>query len=62
EWRDELGREIALGKLLRKGYDAPTSLQSFGLGAFEGEINVHMDRPTTLFNKRTAKRVMRNIF
>lgn len=62
EWRGELGREIRLGSWLRRGYTAPKSVQAAGLGVFEGEINVHMDRPSTLFNRRTAKRVLRNLF
>ncbi|MDY6764281.1 MAG: geranylgeranyl reductase family protein [Halobacteria archaeon] len=59
-WRRELGREIRLGNLLRKGYTAPPVLQRLGLSLFEGEINVHMDRPTTLFNRETARRVVKN--
>lgn len=50
-WRDELGTEIRLGKLLRKGYDAPRVVQELGMRLFEGEIGVHMDRPSTLFSR-----------
>ncbi len=49
-WRDELEREIGLGKWVRKGYAAPPRLQRFGLELFEGEIGVHMDRPSSVFS------------
>jgi hypothetical protein len=32
------------------------------MSALQGEINVHMDRPTTLFNRATARRVFKNVF
>ncbi|MFP4188699.1 MAG: geranylgeranyl reductase family protein [Halobacteriales archaeon] len=60
-WRDELGREMSLGHKIRKAYALPRPLQRALMRAFEGEINVHMDRPTTLFNRDTARRVVRNI-
>lgn len=50
-WRDDLGREIRLGSLVRAGYSAPTPIQRAGLTVFEGEIGVHMDRPSTLFSR-----------
>ena len=50
-WRDDLAREIRLGSLVRKGYSFPRPVQRAGLALFEGEIAVHMDRPTTLFSK-----------
>ena len=61
-WRDELGREIALGHRIRKVYGLPRPVQRAGMRALQGEINVHMDRPTTLFNRATARRVLKNIF
>lgn len=61
-WRDELGRDIALGHKIRWTYGLPRPVQRVGMSAFEGEINVHMDRPTTLFNRATARRVFRNVF
>jgi len=61
-WRDELGREIYLGHKIRKTYALPRRVQRACLGSFEGEINVHMDRPTTLFNRATARRVFHNVF
>lgn len=60
-WRDELGRDIRLGKIIRKAYALPRPVQRAGMRAFQGEINVHMDRPTTLLNSTTARRVLRNI-
>jgi len=50
-WRDELGTEIRLGRLLRRGYDAPRPIQELGMRLFSGEIGVHMDRPSTLFSR-----------
>ncbi|SDJ51575.1 geranylgeranyl reductase family [Halovenus aranensis] len=49
-WRSELLGDIQLGHLIRKGYSAPETIQETGMGLFEGEIGVHMDRPTTLFS------------
>lgn len=50
-WRDELGREIALGKLLRRAYSAPRPIQRAGLALFDGEIDVHVDEPSSLFSR-----------
>ena len=50
DWREELERDIALGKLIRAGYSAPQRVQELGMSLFEGEIGVHMDRPSTLFS------------
>ena len=61
-WRDELGSEIALGHRIRKVYGLPRPVQRAGMRALQGEINVHMDRPTTLFNRATARRVLKNVF
>ena len=61
-WRDELGREISLGHKIRRLYGLPRPIQRAGMGALQGEINVHMDRPTTLFNRATARRVLKNVF
>ncbi|MDY6775811.1 MAG: NAD(P)/FAD-dependent oxidoreductase [Halobacteria archaeon] len=60
-WRDELGRDILLGRLIRRFYDLPAFVQRKVLGLFEGEIYVDMDRPTSLFNRRTARRVLGNL-
>lgn len=50
-WRDELGRDIALGRWIRRAYSLPTPVQRLGLRATAGAIGVHMDRPTTLFSR-----------
>jgi len=60
-WRDELGREMSLGRVIRKAYSLPSPVQRAGMRAFQGEINVHMDRPSTVFNRKTARRVVRNL-
>jgi geranylgeranyl reductase family protein len=58
-WRDALGREIRLGALIRRGYDAPAPVQRAGLRAFSGEIGVHMDRPTSLFSREQLRALLR---
>ncbi|MGM0397521.1 MAG: geranylgeranyl reductase family protein [Halobacteriota archaeon] len=58
-WRDELGREISLGKLLRRGYSAPRPIQRAGLATFAGEIGVHMDEPSSLFSVEQLKALFR---
>lgn len=50
-WRNDLATEIRLGKLLRACYSLPEPIQRLGLAAFEGEIGVHMDRPSTLLSR-----------
>ena len=50
-WREDLRTDIRLGALVRAGYSLPEPLQRAGMAAFEGEIGVHMDRPTTLFSR-----------
>jgi len=50
EWREELEREITIGHLLRRGYAVPEGIQERAMSVFEGEIGVHMDRPTSLFS------------
>lgn len=58
-WRDDLAREIRLGKLVRWGYDWPRPLQRLGLRLFEGEIGVHMDEPTSLFSLKQLRAMVR---
>jgi geranylgeranyl reductase family protein len=57
-WRDELVSDIQLGHLLRRAYSAPERVQEAGMGLFEGEIGVHMDRPTTLFTKEQLRTML----
>ena len=50
-WRKRIGREIEMGKWIRKGYSLPQTVQDMGLRFFSGEIGVHMDQPTSLFSR-----------
>ncbi|MFB6123581.1 MAG: geranylgeranyl reductase family protein [Haloferacaceae archaeon] len=49
-WRDDLAREIRLGRWVRRAYSLPEPIQKLGLRALSGEIGVHMDRPSSLFS------------
>jgi geranylgeranyl reductase family protein len=55
EWRRALNSDIRLGALIRRGYDLPRPVQRVGMKLFEGEIGVHMDRPTTLFSREQLR-------
>jgi geranylgeranyl reductase family protein len=57
-WRDDLRMDIRLGKVVRAGYSAPGSVQRLGMRAFEGEIGVHMDRPTSLFSREQLRALL----
>ena len=57
-WRDELGRDQALGKLIRAGYSMPRPVQRAGMRALAGEIGVHMDRPTSLFSRAQLRAML----
>ena len=57
-WRDDLRTEMRLGHAVRAGYSVPKILQQAGMKAFEGEIGVHMDRPTTLFSREQLKALL----
>ena len=57
-WRAELATEIRLGRLVRAGYSAPQRLQGALMSVFEGEIGVHMDRPTTLFSRQQLRAML----
>ncbi|WP_434522845.1 geranylgeranyl reductase family protein [Halorubrum sp. AS12] len=56
-WRDALATEIQLGSLIRRCYSLPEPLQHLGLSVLDGEIGVHMDRPTTLFSRAQLRRL-----
>lgn len=60
EWRDELGSEIMLGKMIRRSYSFPEIVQRAGMNFFSGEIGVHMDRPTSLFSFEQLKSLFRD--
>jgi flavin-dependent dehydrogenase len=57
-WRADLRTEIRLGALVRAAYSLPDPLQRAGMAAFEGEIGVHMDRPTTLFSREQLRTLL----
>jgi geranylgeranyl reductase family protein len=57
-WREELASDIRLGHLIRKAYSAPERVQTAGMELFEGEIGVHMDRPTTLFSREQLRALL----
>ena len=57
-WREELGREIRLGALVRRAYSLPRPIQRAGLSLFSGEIGVHMDRPTSLFSAEQLRAML----
>ena len=58
-WREELERDIAFGHLVRRGYSAPQPIQRAGMKLFEGEIGVHMDKPTSLFSAAQLRALLR---
>jgi geranylgeranyl reductase family protein len=57
-WRDELESDISLGHLVRAGYSLPEQVQTLGMELFEGEIGVHMDRPSTLFSREQLRAML----
>ena len=61
-WRDDLRREIRLGGLIRRAYSLPEPVQRLGLWALDGEIGVHMDRPTSLFSASHLRAVASGLF
>ena len=54
-WREELSREIRLGRLIRRGYSLPEPLQRLGLRLLSGEIGVHMDEPSSFFSREQLR-------
>ena len=57
-WREDLRSDIRLGHAVRAGYSVPEPIQRAGMSAFEGEIGVHMDRPSTLFSRAQLKALL----
>lgn len=57
-WRSELMHDIRLGKFIEKIYAMPSPVQRLGMKIFEGEIGVHMDRPTSLASKEQLKAML----
>jgi flavin-dependent dehydrogenase len=54
-WRDDLSTEIRLGEWIRRAYSLPKPVQNVGLRALSGEIDVHMDKPTSVFSTAQLK-------
>lgn len=59
-WRAELGREITLGRWIRRAYSLPSPIQHVGLWLAAGEIGVHMDRPSSLISRKHLRRTLRS--
>ncbi|MFB6292067.1 MAG: geranylgeranyl reductase family protein [Candidatus Nanohaloarchaea archaeon] len=59
EWRAELSTDIKLGRGIEKFYSLPSALQRPVMWFFQGEIGVHMDRPTSLFSREQLKSLFR---
>jgi geranylgeranyl reductase family protein len=57
-WRDDLRTEIRLGAAVRAGYSLPEPVQRAGMRLLEGEIGVHMDRPTSLFSREQLRALL----
>jgi geranylgeranyl reductase family protein len=57
-WRDDLARDIRLGGWVRRAYSFPTPIQRAGMRTFQGEIGVHMDRPTSMFSKAQLRALL----
>ncbi len=58
EWRKQLMPDIRLGRFIERGYSMPESLQRAAMWFFQGEIGVHMDRPTSLFSLEQLKALL----
>ncbi|WP_423743298.1 geranylgeranyl reductase family protein (plasmid) [Haladaptatus sp. SPP-AMP-3] len=57
-WRGELKNEIRLGHWVRRAYSLPKPVQKVGLTAMEGEIGVHMDKPTSFFSTDHLRKLL----
>ena len=60
-WREELAQDIRLGHLVRSGYSLPEAVQETAMALFEGEIGVHMDRPTSLFSREQFRAMLSDL-
>lgn len=54
-WRADLSTEIRLGAWIRRAYSLPKPVQEIGLRALSGEIDVHMDRPSSVLSTAQLK-------
>lgn len=57
-WRRELKNEIRLGHWVRRAYSLPKPVQKAGLTAMEGEIGVHMDKPSSFFSTDHLRKLL----
>jgi len=57
-WRKELKHDILLGSFIEKMYSMPGIVQRLGMWIFQGEIGVHMDRPTSLLSREQLKAML----
>ena len=57
-WREELGREIRLGKAVRACYSLPEPVHRVGLWELSGEIGVHMYEPSSFFSRAHLRRLL----
>jgi len=55
EWRNQIGSDIWLGGFIERFYSTPEPFQKLGMTVFQGEIGVHMDKPTSLFSLNQLK-------
>ncbi len=58
-WREELIWDIRIGQVIKSSYSMPSIAQKMGMWLFQGEIGVHMDRPTSLFSLAQLKSLLR---
>ncbi len=58
-WRRELKNEIRLGHWIRRAYSLPKPIQTAGLSAMEGEIGVHMDKPSSFFSTDHLRKLLK---
>ena len=61
-WRDDLRREIRLGHAIRRAYSLPDPIQRLGLWALDGEIGVHMDRPSSFFSTEHLRALAKGLW
>ena len=57
-WREELRTDILLGGFIEKMYSMPGIFQRLGMWIFQGEIGVHMDRPTSIVSRNQLKAML----
>ena len=58
-WRAEIGKDIRLGRVIERMYSMPETVQKLGMWFFQGEIGVHMDKPSSLLSFNQLKAFFR---